>query len=185
MVALVIGRRIEMKIYQALTLTFLFIVLTAMVLNPASQFGQLKDVTKLKIVDYGIYEKQELMRPKDKTTVAGEVSVVKNEVLVIQTDTIPLKVGQTFGLRYEIVTSEKGEKFYPVTYHVSYPREMVNPETGKREKDWTFKTRSIGNSPRYTGFGFDEEWELLEGDWIFEITVGKHVVRQKFHLIKS
>ncbi|MBD3393641.1 MAG: DUF3859 domain-containing protein [Chitinivibrionales bacterium] len=147
--------------------------------------GRMKDVTGVRVVDYGIYEKRVIKTPEAPSTVAGEVKVVKKEGLVKQTDTIPLEVGQTFGLRYEIVAETKRKRLYPVTYHVIYPSEMTNPETGRSEKEWTFKTRSIGNSPRYTGFGFDNEWELLEGDWIFEISVGKHKVKQVFHLTKK
>jgi len=35
-----------------------------------------------------------------------------------------------------------------------------------------------------TGFGFSEKYELLEGDWIFEIISGNHVAKQVFHIIK-
>jgi len=143
-----------------------------------------ENVTGVKIVEYGISETKTIKSPNYSNSVAGSVNVVKNEIITNQTDTIPLRIGLSFGLKYIIITTDGRHDEYPVTYRVTYPKTMVNPATGARENEWQFKTYSKANDPRYTGFRFESDYELLEGEWIFEIIVDKYRDKQIFHMVK-
>ena len=150
----------------------------------AAKIGKLVDVEAVKITEYGIYKSKLIKTPKDTNTVAGKVNVVKKGSVLKVTDTIPLELGLSFGVKYLIETNNDKTRKYPITYKVTYPREMVNPQSGKKEKQWIFRTYSTGNKPVYSGFNFSEDYEMLEGKWTFEFIVGKKSVIQEFYMEK-
>lgn len=147
--------------------------------------GNPADVTAVEIVEPGIYQRKLVKSPEDESTVAGKVDVVKKGQVITVTDSIPAEIGVSFGFKYIIKSDDKRETKYPVKYRVVYPSAMTNPQTGKSESEWEFSTFSSANKEVYTGFGFSEDYELIQGDWVFEVISGKQVAKQVFHIVNS
>jgi hypothetical protein len=133
-------------------------------------------------VEPGIYQQKVVKSAEDASTAAGKVNVVKKGQVITVTDSIPAEIGVSFGFKYIIKAADKRETKYPVKYRVVYPVAMTNPQTGKTESEWEFSTFSSANKEVYTGFGFSENYELLKGDWVFEVISGNYVAKQIFHV---
>ena len=144
--------------------------------------GNPADVSSVEIMEPGIYQRKLVKSPEDKSTVAGKVDVVKKGQVITVTDSIPAEIGLSFGFKYIIKSDDKRETKYPVKYRVVYPSAMTNPETDKSESEWEFSTFSSANKEVYTGFGFSENYELIQGDWVFEVISGNHMAKQVFHV---
>ncbi|MDD5674281.1 MAG: DUF3859 domain-containing protein [Chitinivibrionales bacterium] len=174
-----------MSISNVLKFSCVFIFCLYLINNAATATGDIKDITDIKIVDYGITKSTGLESQKYDKAVAGKVFAVKKDSIVSQTDTIPLKIGVEFGLRYELISKNKTALKYPITCEVIYPRNMTNPQNGRSERAWSFKTFDSGNVPCFSGFEFSDNFELLEGKWMFKVTVGDKSIQKTFYCVKK
>ena len=123
------------------------------------------------------------------TTNTGKV--VTKAVLKISetTDRIPLIKGTHFAYRYRIIDLPKEEAKKPV---VELRKVLVHPVMtlldGSTSTGWDRIARgrtSAGQVIAFDGYAFHEDYELVEGDWTFQIWFGdKKLVEQKFTAYK-
>lgn len=138
------------------------------------------------IFEYGIYNAQRKGRVLGNlTTNTGKV--VTRPVLELSetTDRIPLTIGTYFAYRYRIIDLPKEEAKKPV---VELRKVLIHPAMtlpdGSTSTGWDRVTRgrtSVGQVIAFDGYVFNEDYELVEGDWTFQIWFGeKKLVEQKF-----
>jgi hypothetical protein len=118
----------------------------------------------------------------DPNTSTGKAIAKPVVELVRQTERIPLIRGAQMYLQYRI---------WPLPVqpaHVDLRRVLRHPEMKLPDgsvstgSDYMIKGRvSSGQVIAYTGYGLDEDYELVEGDWIFEIWYqDRKMIEQKF-----
>jgi len=99
----------------------------------------------LEIVDFGIYD---------------------GNTLALQTDSVPKKLGTTFGFRFMAKAPEGGQASIKI---ITTSPGMINPA----RKEVEFKTETtdtIQVGPQYNClFTFEQEWEMVSGDWTLEV----------------
>jgi hypothetical protein len=102
--------------------------------------------------------------------------------LVRQTDRIPLIKGAQMSLQYRLWYFPDQPAFIDLRRVLKHPAMTLPDGTVSTGSDYMIKGKvSVNQVIAYTGYGFDEDYELLEGDWIFEIWYGdRKLVEQRF-----
>ncbi len=126
-------------------------------------------VRAVEIVAYGIFTARETTRLGPSTAQAPAADGVKGVTFSENyTSEIPAVLGTTFGIQYLINSSPKGGRI-KVTCVIVFPEGGLVDRRGRIYKKSTEKiTTFIGRKTLY-GYGFDEPWELVPGEWTFQI----------------
>ncbi len=84
------------------------------------------------------------------------------------TNRIPMVMGTEFGIEYKINTKPKNRPIN-VTTIIRFPEPGLKQPRGRVYKmSKETQRRNIGE-PHLHGYGFDEEWEMVPGEWVFEV----------------
>jgi hypothetical protein len=96
------------------------------------------------------------------------------------TNRVPMVIGTEFGIEYRINTKPAGRPI-DITTIIYFPDPgLVRPKGKTYHKSTETKRVSIGD-PQLHGYGFDEAWELVPGEWIFEVWHKKgRLIRRTF-----
>jgi len=102
--------------------------------------------------------------------------------LVRQTDRIPLIKGAQMSLQYRLWYFPNQPAFVDLRRVLKHPAMALPDGTVSTGSDYMIKGKvSVNQVIAYTGYGFDEDYELLEGDWIFEIWYeDRKLIEQRF-----
>ena len=122
----------------------------------------------IEIVEYGIYRAKKVTSVEDKNVVGGSRDAIENFILVSQTNKIPATIGTRFGFRYVIKGEPKGAV---ITLKMvgKYPAPGLKSPGDKRPHYYDQYSLRVAVGDSFTSYSFDEEWELVTGDWTFEI----------------
>jgi hypothetical protein len=118
----------------------------------------------------------------DPSTGTGK-SVVKPVVeLVKTTERIPLIKGGQMYLQYRIWPLPAQPAYVDLRRVLKHPKMTLPDGSFSTGSDRMIKGKISSNQViAYTGYGLDEDYELVEGDWVFEIWYqDKKVIEQKF-----
>jgi hypothetical protein len=129
---------------------------------------------KGRVFEYGIYNAQRKGRVRDNIS-ANTGKVITKPVLEIaeQTERIPLVKGTYFAYRYRLMDFPREEAKKPA---IELRKVLIHPEMTLPDgstatgSDRVFKGRqSVGQVIGFDGYAFNEDYELVEGDWTFQI----------------
>ncbi len=118
----------------------------------------------------------------DPSTSTGK-SVWKPVIeLVESTERIPLIKGAQLYLQYRIWYLPDRAGYIDLKRVLRHPEMTLPDGSVTTGSDFTFKAKvSVNQAIGYTGYGLDEDYELVEGDWVFEIWYqDKKLIEQKF-----
>ena len=129
---------------------------------------------KAQVFQFGIYKATK----KGRITNSSETNtgkVVRKPTLehVSMTDRIPLLKDTYFGLQYRLwnlPTEVTVKRVMPLRSVLIHP-EMTLPD-GSRSSGWDRSVKGIVKSQQvlgFDGYAFNEDYELVEGDWIFQV----------------
>lgn len=145
--------------------------------------GDLDKPLKVKVSRPGLYR---LVRSggviDDPSTGTGK-SVVKPVVELIKTtERIPLIKGGQMYLQYRIWPLPAQPAYVDLRRVLKHPEMTLPDGSVSTGSDRIIKGKINSNQIiAYTGYGLDEDYELVEGDWVFEIWYqDEKVVEQKF-----
>ncbi len=138
---------------------------------------------KSKVIRPGLYR---LVRSSgtisDPKTGTGK-SIAKPVIeLVRSTDRIPLARGGQLYFQYRIWPLPAQPAYVDLRRVVRHPAMTLPDGSVSTGSDYTIRGKVSGNQViAYTGYGLDEDYELVEGDWVFEIWYqDRKVIEQKF-----
>lgn len=90
--------------------------------------------------------------------------------LVKSTDRIPLIKGAQMQLQYRIWSLPDQPAYVDLRRVLKHPEMTLPDGSVSTGSDYLIKARvSVNQIIAYTGYGFDEDYEMVEGDWVFEI----------------
>lgn len=138
------------------------------------------------VFEYGIYNPQRRGRVKDSPeTNTGKI--IKLAVLEHSetTNRIPMVKGTYFAYRYQINNMLKQDAKRPA---VEFRKVLIHPTMtladGSTTNGWDRMEKervSAGLAMGFDGYAFNEDYELVEGEWTFQIWYRDHkVIEQKF-----
>ena len=118
----------------------------------------------------------------DPNTNTGKVISKPVIQLVESTERIPLVKGAQMYLQYRIWPLPNQPAYVDLRRVLRHPEMKLPDGSVSTGSDFEVKRRVSSNHVIvYTGYGFDEDYELLEGDWVFEIWYeDKKLIEQKF-----
>lgn len=106
----------------------------------------------------------------DPSTSTGK-SVLKPVVeLVRTTDRIPLIKGVQMYMQFRIWPLPAQTAYADLRRVLKHPEMLLPDGSVSMGSDYMIKTKvSSSQAIGYTGYGLDEDYELVEGDWVFQI----------------
>ncbi|MBI3549643.1 MAG: DUF3859 domain-containing protein [Elusimicrobia bacterium] len=140
-------------------------------------------ISRVEIVEKGSYEAEIMQKSDVAGSPSGSHVVSRNFRLVKKGDRVDAKVGARFGFRFNVHGA-------PANAVVTVKEVTIFPKAGIRdpERKKTFfqeesaKAVRIGQNA-YRGYLLEKDWEVVPGDWAFEIWYGdKRIAREVFTL---
>lgn len=145
-------------------------------------FSQTPRITGVQVTHYGIYTgNQGTRQPTASGVTYSEYDGLR---LAETTRTVALQRGVNFGFEYTI-TGSPDKANVPIRIVVRFPAPGLNkPGSSTPLTDASFDlTKQIGVSA-WNGYSIDEDWEMVPGQWSFEIwSNGQKLETQTFTLI--
>lgn len=147
------------------------------------------DVTG-RVTSYGIFKitgKMEIV--ESPQTPNGFTSIPANTpMLITATNRIPAKIGTLFGMWYELSNVPLKDfdqaEVVKIARHpaITKPDGTISKGFTFVEKQWVKDGRVVG----WTGYGFEEAYELAVGIWEFEMQFeGRTVCKHEFRVFKE
>lgn len=128
------------------------------------------------VIEYGLFETSEVRRVAMPRSAAGEMNLVGQVRLIRSASVIAAQPGRSFGWRYRLRGLPAGSV---VTLRTLHPA-LTNPKTGRT---MAFSERRVRiahpENIRYTGYTFDNAWEMAEGEWRFQILYRGQVIGER------
>ena len=125
-------------------------------------------VRAAEIVGYGIFDTSSTTSGRGFTASSIAEDHVKGVRFIEYTTDIPAKLGVNFGIQYVINSRPRGKPIR-VTSVVKFPEAGLQRPRGRLYKESRDTHEVIIGRKALHGYGFDEEWELVPGTWIFEL----------------
>ena len=106
----------------------------------------------------------------DPNTGTGKAVAKPVVELVRTTERIPLIKGVQMYLQYRIWPLPAQPAYVDLRRVLKHPEMTLPDGSVSTGSDYMIKGRvSVNQVIAYTGYGLDEDYELVEGDWVFEI----------------
>jgi hypothetical protein len=121
------------------------------------------------IVEYGEYHATIMGSTVTDDSTHSKVTLFKDILLLKKADTVRASIGKTFGFRYVVHGYPVGKNvtikvvyLYPSPGLVDQKLHTVKPST------YRILSQTLGDTG-WVAFTFDHEWELIPGNWSFQI----------------
>lgn len=155
-----------------------FIALLLLVAAPSAS-AQAPRIERIDLVDYGIYESGFARRIEDSNSVGGSRSGVKMIKIKERTSTIEARKGLQFGIRFFVVGEPK-EAAVKLKFVTRFPVQgMRDATTGAT----SYRNEYVGPAKigwaDFSGYSFDYDWEMVPGEWTFEVWDGERKLVEK------
>jgi hypothetical protein len=133
------------------------------------------------ITFYGTYTAQTQKRQASAASPTGTETISTDFQPREKTDRIRAELNGRFGVQF-VVTGKTPDGFADVIRVRRFPGEgLRNPKTGKTFNESRGLIRVRLGERQWTGYKFDEDWEMQPGEWVFEIWDGpQRLCRQAF-----
>lgn len=136
---------------------------------------------EIEIVDKGFYDvkvERSVPAPED---VSGERNVISEIELRRDTLVIDAQLGRSFGYRFRIKDPALAGRVLKL--RTKFPP-LTNPQTGRTGSVQDREFVAVPGTTYYDGYKFDYDWEMAEGDWIFQVVDGERVLSEiKFKVV--
>lgn len=154
---------------------FLFAILSA-----SASRSEEHRIDRVSVLERGIFQASSRGLPTGHSSF-GPVTKVRNVSLVQSTATIPARKSLRFGLRYVITGAPVGT-LVDMRLVTRFPETgLLDPVSGIRHYRSEYTIRAAIGAPAYREFMFDQSWEIVPGEWVFEFwQAGRNIGMQKF-----
>jgi hypothetical protein len=128
-------------------------------------------VADLQVVEFGTFQKtDERGTMAASGSIRGQAHVVADAVLLERTTDIHATRGTSFGLRISFVGEPSGARV-PIRAKCVHPK-FTDPATGRSSEVEEWPGTGVMGRSGYVGYTFDNDWELVPGQWTIEVSVG-------------
>ena len=160
------------------------VLLLAVFSTSASQSEEHR-VDRVSVLERGIFQASTSGLPGTHSNF-GPVTKVQDVSLLQSTTTIPARKSLRFGLRYVLTGAPVGA---PVEIRLvtRFPETgLRDPVSGVRHYQSEYTIRGTIGAPAYREFLFDQSWEIVSGEWVFEFwQAGRKIGMQTFCVIDA
>lgn len=165
-----------MKVKQFLTRIILVLLFCAGISSSAGAQSTAIQINSLQLLDYGLLNIHIEKTINKSTTATGKHNVIDEIEFYKQTSDISAKINNTFGIKYQVNGTPEGA-IANFTFKVIHP-----PINGRTMSSADVKA-TVG-SWRADFYTFEEEYELVEGEWKLQIWDNNTMLLEKAFTIK-
>jgi len=123
------------------------------------------DAVGVEIVQYGLFRSDIVGTQPDTSGVAH--NVLSNICHIATTETVPMKIGVHFGVRYKVTGPVAGDRVV-LKRVVHYPAVVTPPAPGRPTSTVaSFVELRVGTTS-YAEYALEQPWELVAGTWTFQ-----------------
>ncbi len=152
---------------------------------PVFAHGQETFISAAQVVGYGIFTAKHQTRQKGFTDNSPAADSVEGVRFVDMTNKIPSILKTGFGIEYVINSTPKGRPIL-VTSVIKFPGPGLVTPKGKVYKESREHAQVKIGEPTFYGYAFDEAWEMVPGEWTFEIWHKKaRLVKKRFTVLPA
>jgi hypothetical protein len=133
------------------------------------------DPVRVEIIEYGIYamEGRQIVQESD-----GVLTATAKVIHLETTSVIPAKRCMNFGFRFRV----EGPKGSRLTFVTHLPVEVTPPGSARAISSYS-RARVLGPGIYSQGYGLDFDWEVMPGQWTFEVFDGDRKLAEKSFLL--
>jgi hypothetical protein len=128
-------------------------------------------------LDYGICNINLKETVSSDTTASGGYNITKGVVFISKTTNIPAEKGISFGIKYVVNGEPEGSK-------VKLKVVAIHPPIKGKIKSSAMVDAKIGTW-RVDHYTFNESYELVEGEWIFQIYYKENLLIEKSFMVSK
>lgn len=155
-----------------------------LLLAPAAKADTDLQIQAAQIVGYGIFKaaSQSSYRGFTRSSIAADT--VRGVQFTDFTNEIPGVLGTNFGFEYVVNTTPRGQ-LMRIRSIIKFPEPGLQTPGGRLyPESIEVKDVRIGERNLH-GYGFDEEWEIVPGEWVFEIWYKKaRIIKKTFTVVE-
>lgn len=135
--------------------------------------GQPVRIDRIELLDVGLYRAERAGHMGVPGSVAGSINRLTSVTFYERTTRVPAAVGVRFGLIFDLIGAPSGA-VVPLRAIWRFPAPgLRDPRSGKVYTESVEDFPSPIGEPRQRGYGFDNDWELVPGEWTLEILHGQ------------
>jgi Domain of unknown function (DUF3859) len=142
---------------------------------------KIKSVT---LIDFGIAELDSAEKEPSEGSLTGYI--LRSDYIRFQerTEIIPAVLGVEFGIFYlvELFDQDDPDPVAEFISRIIHPQ-MVNPETKEATTEITDFKYCYLNKGNFDTYRFEFDWEIVKGEWIFQVLEGRRLLLEKQFLI--
>jgi len=139
------------------------------------------------ITQAGIYEAESVEKVEATETTTGYTTNASGLKLVKSTDTIPAKLGISFGFEYVLIGLKPNKKFR-LKKIISHPK-ITKPDgtvSEGYEMMITKQADAFGTMKDISGYIFNNEYEIQPGEWKFTLMLkDEKLIEKSFIIVKE
>lgn len=171
----------EMKTISAVA-RGVFILMSVIFLPSVSTANVRFDISA-RIIDYGVYGKNEVTYTKQANNPMGHINVTKGVDILTPTTRVPARIGTNFGFRFEL-NGQTGGRYIKYVRIIKTPR-LTNPNNGKTTEVFEDIISAPAGRVLFAGYMFEYEWELVPGEYTIQVLHDNKVLVEKtFHIYR-
>ncbi|MBM3622638.1 MAG: DUF3859 domain-containing protein [Alphaproteobacteria bacterium] len=141
----------------------------AMVFVAGGASAQVGKLDRLEVIQSGLYSANVARRDSSPGTPTGKASIVDKPSFYSDESRVPAQLGVRFGFQYRLIGSPQGrEARLRGVWHIPAPG-ITNPVSGNIYRQSARDFTALIGDTQIHGYGFDQPWEIVEGEWVLEI----------------
>jgi hypothetical protein len=134
-------------------------------------------ISDLNLLDYGLMKINVKKTIEKSTTASGKYNVTDGVEFIETTSNITAKKKTTFGIKYQVNGTPTGRK-------VDLTVKIIHPKI-KGKTVSTAKVKGTIGSWRSTFYTFDEDYELVEGEWRIQVWFENSMLLEKAFMVRK
>jgi hypothetical protein len=171
---------------MAVSTTLLVMVTMATAHAQVPQITRIDEVTRVDVIEYGIYQVTTTARVVDGHSPTGFSATFANAKLIAQTRNIPAQQGVFIGFRFTVVGPSPGT-VVPFRFVTIFPAPgLRNPVTQQLKSQFEYEDNAAVGGVYFTGYEFTYAWEASPGIWRLQVWYQGHLmVEQQFVVVRE
>jgi hypothetical protein len=141
------------------------------------------EINKGVITSFGLLEPTNVQNDQQAPeTAAGVIHTAAGMKLLRSTNRVPRIRGTTFGYLFVVEGTKAGSKLNATVTVIHPPIQRPGGASATEQDSWA-QTIIVG-SPSAAAWHFDEEWEMVPGQWTIKVTSGPWLLAEKSFVIE-
>lgn len=154
--------------------------------RPDRDSGSAAETMRISVAEisgFGVFEAATTRRFSGYSTKTPAIDTVSGVRFLDRTTEVPGTLGTNFGFQYRLNTTPEGQKV-AIKSVIRFPDGGLQHPSGQiYEQSVEHKYIKVGEIGLH-GYGFDESWEIVPGQWRFEIWHGEvRLIRKTFTVV--